>query len=203
MEQEKSERNSEREPQEAVPVNRRAKDTFFKKVYEKEERQKALISFLLGLDANKIKIANVRPILLGNKENYALIANGITYMQRIGKDKKYIKPANVSSVAEYLEMMLERGIFVDLLSDKEVCDMTMAQFSRDDILIYQGREEGKAEGKAEAVLELLEDIGEPSEMLRNYIMKQTDLEVLRRWHKIAAKADSIRDFEQAVGLLSM
>ncbi len=203
MEQEKSERNPEREPQEAVPVNRRAKDTFFKKVYEKEERQKALISFRLGLDANKIKIANVRPILLGNKENYALIANGITYMQRIGKDKKYIKPANVSSVAEYLEMMLERGIFVDLLSDKEVCDMTMAQFSRDDILIYQGREEGKAEGKAEAVLELLEDIGEPSEMLRNYIMKQTDLEVLRRWHKIAAKADSIRDFEQAVGLLSM
>ncbi len=203
MEQEKSERNPEREPQEAVPVNRRAKDTFFKKVYEKEERQKALISFLLGLDANKIKIANVRPILLGNKENYALIANGITYMQRIGKDKKYIKPANVSSMAEYLEMMLERGIFVDLLSDKEVCDMTMAQFSRDDILIYQGREEGKAEGKAEAVLELLEDIGEPSEMLRNYIMKQTDLEVLRRWHKIAAKADSIRDFEQAVGLLSM
>lgn len=38
--------------------------------------------------------------------------------------------------------MLDRGIFVDLLSDKEVCDMTMAQFSRDDILIYQGREEG-------------------------------------------------------------
>ena len=40
-------------------------------------------------------------------------------------------------------------------------------------------------------------------MLRNYIMKQTDLEVLRRWHKIAARADSINDFEQAVGLLSM
>ncbi len=39
-------------------------------------------------------------------------------------------------------------------------------------------------------------------MLRNYIMKQTDLEVLRR-HKIAARADSINDFEQAVGLLSM
>ncbi len=40
-------------------------------------------------------------------------------------------------------------------------------------------------------------------MLRNYIMKQTDLEVLRRRHKIAARADSINDFEQAVGLLSM
>ena len=40
-------------------------------------------------------------------------------------------------------------------------------------------------------------------MLRNYIMKQTDLKVLRIWHKIAARADSINDFEQAVGLLSM
>jgi len=106
-------------------------------------------------------------------------------------------------VAEYLEMMLERGIFVDWLSDKEVCDMTMAQFSRDDILIYQGREEGKAQERAEAVLELLEDIGEPSETLRNYIMKQTDLEVLRRWHKIAAKADSIKEFGQAVGMLAI
>ena len=136
---------------------------------------------------------------------YALVANGITYMQRIEKDKKYRKPANVSTVPEYLEMMLERGIFVDLLSDKEVCDMTMAQFSRDDILLYQGREEGREEGKAqeraEAVLELLEEIGEPSETLRNYIMKQTDLEVLRKWHKIAARVDSIKDFEQAVGLL--
>ena len=113
------------------------------------------------------------------------------------------KPANVSTVAEYLEMMLEKGIFVDWLSDKEVCDMTMAQFSRDDILIYQGREEGKAQERAEAVLELLEDIGEPSETLRNYIMKQTDLEVLRRWHKIAAKADSIKEFGQAVGMLAI
>ena len=67
----------------------------------------------------------------------------------------------------------------------------------------EGKEEGKAEGKAEAVLELLEDIGEPSEILKNYVMKQTDLEVLRRWHKAAAKADSIKEFEQAIGLLSV
>ena len=60
----------------------------------------------------------------------------------------------------------------------------------------------KAEGKAEDILELLEDIGEPSETLRNYIMKQNDLVVLRRWLKMAAKADSITEFEQAVGLLA-
>lgn len=81
--------------------------------------------------------------------DYALVANGITYMQRTGNDPKYTLPPNIRTVAEYLQLMLERGIFVDLLSDKEVCDMTMAQFSRDDILIYQGREEGCEEGREE------------------------------------------------------
>ena len=28
---------------------------------------------------------------------------------------------------------------------------------------------------------------------------EADLEALRRWHKIAARADSIKDFEQVVG----
>ena len=79
----------------------------------------------------------------------ALVANGITYMQRAGNDARYTVPTNISTVAEYLQLVLDRGIFVDLLSDKEVCDMTMAQFSRDDILIYQGREEGREEGLEE------------------------------------------------------
>ena len=70
--------------------------------------------------------------------------------------------------------------------------------------IAEGRAEGKAEGRtkerAEAVIELLEEIGEPSQQLREYIMEQTELEVLRRWHRAAAKSESIEDFEQAVGL---
>ena len=58
----------------------------------------------------------------------------------------------------------------------------------------------KAEGKAEAVIELLEDIGMPSEMLKNYIMEQKDLGILKVWLKAAARADSIEEFEQAVGI---
>ena len=63
------------------------------------------------------------------------------------------------------------------------------------------RAEGKAEGKAEATIELLEEIGEPPSALRKLIMEQTDLEVLRRWHKLAARAESIEDFERASGIL--
>lgn len=61
--------------------------------------------------------------------------------------------------------------------------------------------EGKAEGKAEATIELLEDIGALSPVLRRLIMEQTDLEVLRNWHKLAARVKSIEEFEQMAGLL--
>ena len=286
--------NEQKKIQEVIPVNTKAKDTFFKKVYETEERQRELSSFLLGISGRKVSTANVRPVLFGNKENdfaclcddvfyvlaeeqssvspnipyrlleyvtaglrsmvnseqllygrqrvyfpipklyllqvgletsasclreevrydlclsesymstnemygdkapapdldvtvhvydfrmtldeilnyieqdilpqrfapydndlrnYALVANGITYMQRAVRNNQYALPGNISTVAEYLELMLKRKIFTDLLSDKEVCDMTMAQFSRDDILIYQGREEGRAEGRAEGRVE--------------------------------------------------
>jgi len=60
----------------------------------------------------------------------------------------------------------------------------------------------KAEERAEAVMELLREIGEPSSALEKLIMEQTDLEVLRSWHRIAAKAESIGDFEQAAGIMA-
>ncbi len=77
----------------------------------------------------------------GDLLDYALTANGITYIQRAVKKEKqnqYDMPDNVTSVADYLELLIKRDIFVDLLTDKEVCDMTMAQFSRDDISLLPG-----------------------------------------------------------------
>lgn len=134
--------------------------------------------------------------------NYELTSNGVTYMQRAAKDgkqEKYRMPENVTAVAEYLDLLIKRKIFVELLTDKEVCDMTMAQFSRDDMLIYQGREEEQAE----AVIELLEEVGELPGALRQLIMRQKDIEVLRRWHRFAAKAQSIEEYEKAVGIYSI
>ena len=66
----------------------------------------------------------------------------------------------------------------------------------------EGRAEGKVEGKAEAVIELLEDLGNLSEALRNLIMEQKDFEVLHQWLKAAAKAKSIEDFEEDIGLIT-
>jgi len=67
----------------------------------------------------------------------------------------------------------------------------------------QGKAEGRVEDRAEAVIELLEDLGELSDSLKACIMEQNDLELLRKWLKIAARAESIEEFERAVGLVQV
>lgn len=276
------------------PLHHKAKDTFFKKVYESQERLRGLAKFLLGRDEGNVDIKNIRPVLYGNKENdlafsyedfiyvmmeeqssicynlpfriveyimvmlresvdaesllygkkrvvlpfpklygvnvglvneernlpesvtydmrlsdsyerrkgyeeqlcfpdleavvhiydfrmtlretycylsdnilpdrfytyrgdlldYALTANALTYVQRAlkGKDRvKYLLPDGITSPADLFQLLIERGVFVDLFQSKEVCDMTVAQFSRDDMLVYQGREEGREEGRQEGI----------------------------------------------------
>lgn len=58
------------------------------------------------------------------------------------------------------------------------------------------RDLGKAEGKAEGVMQLLGELGEIPDVLKERIQKETDLQVLDRWLKIAARAESISDFEK-------
>lgn len=55
---------------------------------------------------------------------------------------------------------------------------------------------GKAEGKAEAILELLEERESISGDLRRRILEEKNIEVLNRWVKLAAKAQSVDDFEK-------
>ncbi|MCH1984040.1 Rpn family recombination-promoting nuclease/putative transposase [Ruminococcus sp. OA3] len=57
------------------------------------------------------------------------------------------------------------------------------------------RREGRAVGKAEAVLELLDDLGKISEAQRNIILEQKDLNVLKGWLKLAARARTVEEFE--------
>lgn len=57
------------------------------------------------------------------------------------------------------------------------------------------RQEGKNEGKIEAILELLEDLGKVPQYIAERISQETAPEKLRKWHKCAAKASSLAEFE--------
>ncbi len=55
--------------------------------------------------------------------------------------------------------------------------------------------EGRAEGRADSILELLKDLGTVSEELIRCIMRERDIDVLRSWLKLAARAGSVQEFE--------
>jgi hypothetical protein len=61
-------------------------------------------------------------------------------------------------------------------------------------------EEGQSEGMSKMILGFLEDYGDVSEELRNEIYSQKNPEILQKWGKLAAKAGSIEEFEEAIGL---
>lgn len=65
-------------------------------------------------------------------------------------------------------------------------------------MINGAKEEGKIEGKIEDILELLSEFGEIPRDLRKIISKQTDIEKLKKWMKLAAKSESIEDFKNKI-----
>ena len=69
-------------------------------------------------------------------------------------------------------------------------------------LFEQGREEGLSEGilksKQEDILEILAFRGDIPEEIRQLIINQTDLDVLKAWHRRAIAAPSISDFVQSM-----
>ena len=90
----------------------------------------------------------------------------------------------------------------------EVLSVCITEFDekvyRDDIREEgraEGRVEGRAEGIADMTISLLDDIGEVPEALSKIIYEQKDIDILRIWIKVAAKVQSIEEFEQKIGLV--
>ena len=56
--------------------------------------------------------------------------------------------------------------------------------------------DGLLEGKASAVISLLENLGALSEKLEQKIKSETDPDILDKWIRLAAKAESLAVFEE-------
>ena len=60
----------------------------------------------------------------------------------------------------------------------------------------EGKQEGRIEATQEAVLELLKDLGELPNGIRDRIARLEKLEDLKALHKIAARTDSLQTFAE-------
>ena len=77
-------------------------------------------------------------------------------------------------------------------ADMEVEYMKMEE--RERIIRDEGKQLGIMTGKMEDILELLEDKGEVPEKVKTEIFAETDLEVLKKWLRLAAKSETIEEF---------
>ena len=74
----------------------------------------------------------------------------------------------------------------------------MKMEERERIIRDEGKQIGIINGKIESVLELLEDKGEVPEKVKTEIFAETDLEVLKKWLRLAAKSETIEEFCKAI-----
>ena len=61
-------------------------------------------------------------------------------------------------------------------------------------MLRDERAEGKAEAVLEMLLELMNDLGDIPDELRNRITSEKDLETLKKWLRLAARSESLDEF---------
>lgn len=68
------------------------------------------------------------------------------------------------------------------------------------VMAKEAREKAILTATAECVFDLLEEYGPLSDELRNVILGQQELQTLKNWQKLAARAGSVEQFVQRAGL---
>ena len=67
-----------------------------------------------------------------------------------------------------------------------------------DEIYKEEQEKGRIQGSIEILLDLLKEKGEISDKLLEKITESTDVDVVKKWIKIAAKSLTIEEFEKNI-----
>lgn len=98
---------------------------------------------------------------------------------------------------------IREGILSDFLMANRAEAKKMSIYEYDEELhLRQTREEGWEDGRhterIETILDFLSDLGDISKDLHKVIINQQDFNVLKHWVKLAAKANSIEEFQNQI-----
>ncbi len=78
--------------------------------------------------------------------------------------------------------------------DRKVGLTYMKSFEIEQRIRREGITEGRIQGKIDDILDILGDLGDIPSSLKEQITTQEDETILRTWHRLAAKAESIEEF---------
>ena len=150
------------------------------------------------------------------------------YMQYVEKVRSYVRTMPVANaVQRTVDECIREGILSEFLSKnkREAIQVSIFEYDEEDVLrqiredefaqgeeygvrkgveqgveqgVKQGVKQGRTLATVENTLELLEDLAPVDDSLKDLIQSQTDLTLLKKWHKLAARADSIEAFKEQI-----
>lgn len=101
----------------------------------------------------------------------------------------FIQKSKIENVTDEVTKKLH-----DCINKVKVSPELRMEYMKWDTMIYYERKDAKLEGKIESVFELLEELGLIPIEIKEMISAETNLEQIKKWHKLAAKVDSIEEF---------
>ena len=150
----------------------------------------------------KVTVLNINPGMnQALKEKCPFLKEYMIYVEKV-RDYAGTMPL-ADAVERAVEECIRNNVLREFLSGQkaEVIKMSIYEYDEERELQlirederFVGREEGKVEGKAESILELLTDSGTVSDELKMRILGQRDMEILKKWIRLAAHVKSVEEF---------
>ncbi len=134
------------------------------------------------------------------------------YMQYTDRVRAYALQMPIEEAVEQaITECIKEGILAEFLKKNRAEAMEVSIFEYNEELhlanlrregyeegLEHGITQGITQGKALDILELLSELGEVPDTLKNVIESKTDTETLNKWLKLAAKSATINDFEDSM-----
>jgi predicted transposase/invertase (TIGR01784 family) len=113
----------------------------------------------------------------------------VNFLEFVAADKEDFAPASEDAFVKRLKVSMK-----NIKADREMGARYMLLQELLDDERAAGREEGRIEEKIESILECLEDFGPINAEIQDQIRAITNLETLKKLHRVASKAKTLDDF---------
>lgn len=109
--------------------------------------------------------------------------------------------ADIQAMLKYFKDSTEENATTDIIKEVhryvsrvKVLPEVRQEYMKFDEIMYYAKKDGQIEARVQDIMDLLEDYGEMPGEVRKRLEEETNLNVLKSWHKIAAKAQSMQEF---------
>ena len=152
------------------------------------------------------KVYNINPENNQKLKKKSTVLEGYTYFVEKVRENQRQQMNLEEAVDSAIHDCIDHHVLEDFFRRRkdEVKKMTHLDYTwekRERLIRMEEYADGEAAGIRDSLLELLQEFGDIPEALQTRIESEKDLQVLTSWLKVAARADSLEEFQEKTGLL--